>query len=424
MNEAAKLVLHEAQDRPNTSADLSEMSNCSAAEVDAQISALNRRLRASFGGDSDPIHVSASGSWRAEGVAGLLRINRNVELEIVPKFLEPDEVGWRADFFLLAVLVNTGHLLEAEEIATGIRDRGDLATLVARALLRMSGEGLRRPIRKYHRASRWDFSLDGDVNWETLVLPDDIGFQVERLELSARNAFNGVVRLASDTLADEVGDDDTRNRLRRLSRRLGRQDKPVKHPGALPQRSRGWQSAYELSRLVVDGKGLDLEGGSMVGPGFVLSTWSAWQTLCEEVLRRSVPDLEFAAQPSFILGKRGSREVVVRPDIAVLQPDRTRVLFDAKYKTRIGRYPSIASSDVYEAMAFLRAARSKRLFLLYPAVGGSLESELGSWQVFDSVEIGDLLIQGVMVEVKGMATKGGFQQLVKLARNAMESIVS
>lgn len=417
-----RLVLHETKVRHHTTRDAAEASGLSMDLIRSQATDLNDRLKELLGYDSNPIEIDGSGNWRVDGVAGLLKLNDRVELEVVPKFLNPEDNNWRTDFFILAVLVRTGHLLVADEISAGIEDRGDLATLVARTLLRMHDENQRRPIRGYKRLTRADFSFDGDVDWDTLLLPEPDGFRLQRLELTQHNSHNAVLKAAIDALIPEVGEGDTRSQLLRLTRALGSQPAPPRAAHRLPQRHRSWFPAYTLSQFVLEGMGLNLDGGEFTGPGFVISTWAAWESLCEEVVRRAMTGHRTVAQHPHHLGWRTSgTEVVTKPDIAVQKENTTTLLLDAKYKTRQGRKPSISSPDLYEGLAFLRAAQVKRIVLLYPALDEIEELTLGGWRYFDEVLVDDLRVQAVQVQVRGLSQRGGFDRLVSGARNALTS---
>jgi 5-methylcytosine-specific restriction enzyme subunit McrC len=420
MDPKPRFVLHETKERPHATRDIAEAAGLSQYQVWNQVIALNERLKATLKLNRDPITVSGSGSWRVDGAAGLLRLNNQVEIEVVPKFLNPQDSTWRADFFLLAVLVRTGHLLVGDEIEAGIQDRGDLATLVARSLLHMHSENQRRPIRGYERVSRSDFSFDGEVEWDTLLLPESDGFRLHRLELTRRNDHNAVLRGAVDALDFEVGDGDTRAQLQRLARRLGDQAPPRRTYAHLPQRHSAWKQAYSLSQLVLEGMGLDLRGGTLSGPGFVLSTWSAWETLCEAIVRRVTPGSRTVGQHPFPLGVRGDgTPVSAKPDIAVLKDGVTRYLIDAKYKTRQGRKPSISSTDLYESLAFMRAAKTDCIVLLYPSLDSTVVLPLGGWKHFDDVRVDKLRVQAAQVQVRGLAQRGGFDRLVEGARGAL-----
>lgn len=421
MTTIERLVLQELRSHPGTTKTIASLSDISEGEVLVQLQELNERLRDLLGYTEDPITASSAGAWKVDGVAGLLRLSSRVEIEVVPKFLDESTTTWRTDFFLLAVLVHTGHLLLHDEISAGTQERGDLATLIARSLLNLYAENERRPIRGYRRSQLADFALDGDVDWETTSLPDPDGFAVTRLELTRRNPFNATLAAAVHTLIPEVADVDTQAQLRLLERQLKPQSAPPVVFPPLPPRHQGWQQTYDLAKLVVEGLGLNLDEDSFAGPGFVLSTWSAWQSLCEEVLRRALPNHRVVPQKEWVLGKRGSDDVNVKPDLSPLVGGAAAFLLDAKYKTRAGRKPSINAADLYESLAFLRGANADRMYLLYPAVSSSADLPLGQWRRFDQITVDHLTIEGYEVQIQGVAGRGGFDQLVVGARAALGS---
>lgn len=416
MSERVRVVFHELERRSGTTSEVARASGVSEAEVGLQLKMLNDRLRVEFGFDSDPIDVSATGGWRMDGIAGLLRLNERVELEVVPKFLDPESETWRMDFFVLAVLVQTGHLLTHDEITADEADRGALATLIARSLLSMHEENQRRPIRGYRRHAHADFSLDGDVEWESLALPEPDGFRMGKLELTRRNPFNATLIAALETLIPEVSDADTQAQLEMRARGLQPQVRPPALYPTLPPRFSGWETAYELSQLVIGGLGLDLTAGRFTGPGFVLSTWQAWQQLCEEVVRRANPGRRVRSQAAFTLGLRDQKPVLVWPDIAVERGAAGTLLLDAKYKTRLGKTPRIASADLYESLAFVCAAKTGYIGLLYPSSRPVEDLPTGSWRRFDRVNVDWATVDGFEVQVQGLGSRGGFDRLVGAAR--------
>ncbi|MDQ1200493.1 hypothetical protein [Rhodococcus sp. SORGH_AS_0303] len=413
------MVFQELRSRPGTTEDIAAHSGISEGEVLMQLRELNDRVRTLLGYEEDPITVSGAGSWKADGVAGLLRLNPRVELEVVPKFLDPSTGSWRRDFFLLAVLVKTGHLLLHDEISAAADELGDLATLVAQSLLRLCAENERRPIRSYRRSWRTDFAIDGDVAWETVYLPDADGFSVSRLELSRQNQYNAVLAASVRTLTPEVADADTESQLRLLGRLIGQQPKPATDLESLPPRHQSWKQPYELARMIVDGMGLNLDRGTFTGPGFILSTWSAWEYLCEEVVRRALPNHQVVGQKQWALGHRGSQTVYVKPDISPMTGGAAQFLLDAKYKTRLGRAPRISAGDLYESLAFLNAAGASKMLLLYPSLHSLDDSPLGAWRRFDEVKVDGLTVEGLEIQVQGLARRGGFNALVSGARKAI-----
>ncbi|MFJ6358680.1 5-methylcytosine restriction system specificity protein McrC [Pseudarthrobacter oxydans] len=414
-----RIVLQELRDRPNTTAEIAQLCNISRDEVLLQLRNLNSHIRRLLGYEQDAITISSSGAWKADGIAGLLRLNTQVELEVVPKFLDASNATWRLDFFLLAVLVRTGHLLVHDDISAGAQDRGDLATLIARSFLTLYSDNQRRPIRGYKRVHQADYAIDGEVEWESLVLPEPDGFRISRLELAQQNPYNATLAAAVNILIPEVADGDTQSQLNALARALAPQLPPPANFPPLPQRHSAMQHVYDLARLIIEGLGLDLKGGTFTGPGFVLSTWSAWQSLCEELIKRALPDHKVIGQKRWLLGYRGTEPVYATPDISPLIGLRAEFLLDAKYKTRLGRNPSIGSSDVYEALAFLKAADANQILLLYPSVRSITDLPLGGWREFDKVNVDSLEIQGHEIQIQGISRQGGFDKLVSGARHAL-----
>lgn len=417
-----RFVIAEASDAQGLTQAVAEASDVSQETVLRQVSDLNDRLKKTLGLEASPLEVSAAGTWRIDGVAGVLKLNNAVELEVVPKFLAGEE-NWRQDFFFIIILVRTGRLLLHEELAAGTEDRGDLATLVARALLRGHVRNGRRPIRNYRNRKAREFSFDGDVEWDSLAPPSPDGFEIHRLELTAENQFNAVLRLALVTLLPQIGESDTRALASRVIEGLPSGLTPPRHPRELPPRHAPWRETYELSCLVLEGLGLDLAGGSYSGPGFVLPTWLAWQQLCDEVLMRALREFRGAPQHAFVLGTRSRGEVSVRPDLTLFQGEAPAFLFDAKYKSRIGRRETVSNADLYESLAFMRASGCNRTFLVYPSTADQSSEPIGTLRQFDNVEIGAQSIGAVTLQTRGIARRGGFGALVEQLRAESASML-
>jgi len=420
---ADRIVLTELTARVGTTREAAARSGLSEADVLVQVRDLNERIKRELGyRDSEPLTVTGDGAWKADGVAGVVRLNDRVEIEIVPKFLDADDETWRRDFFLLAVLVRTGRLLLHDQIGADEADRGDLATLVAWSLLAACEENLRHPIRGYRRARAYDFAIDGDVDLETLLLPDPDGFRLDRLELSNRTPYNATICAAARILEHETADTDTQARLHLLARNLAPQDSSPRASAypSLPLRHQNWAVAYDLARLVVDGLGLDLLRGQFTGPGFVLSTWRAWEQVCEEIVRAALPHHRVQGQRVWTLGTRASgRPANATPDITVVGRDQSARIFDAKYKTRLlhGKQ-AITSTDLYESHAFMTASGTTGIDLLYPAT--TSPATLGAWELFDEVNLScGQTARGTHVQIRGIARRGGFAQLVNGARAAL-----
>ena len=375
------------------------------------------RIQAALGSRNVRLDIDAD-HVRAEGFAGLLRLTAGIELEVAPKFLGTADLTWREDFFAIATLTRFGRLLPAEALHARRGRQDDLATLAARALVEMVNENRRRPLRTYRRSRTIEFSGDGEVDPESLLLPAPDGFQLEHYTLTRQNSFNATIQAAATALIPDVKDAETRLCLERVARQFGAQatGPDVGRQRLLPGRSRSWQAVYDLSCDVLEGFGVRYGTGASIAPGYLLDTWRAWQDLMGMGLRLALAGILVRSQASHRLGWR-SREGVGRP--ATVTPDflvgsSPPVVVDAKYKGRADRGRSaIREGDLYEALAFLEAVGAARAVLLYPAIirGATPATGPGSCHTFERIEVSSREVIGVEVEVRGISKPGGLDKL-------------
>lgn len=354
--------------------------------------------------------------------SGLLRAGPAIEIEIAPKFLGGSSDSWREDFFFLAMLSKHGRLLGAERLRALSTSNSDLATLVARALVQMFWDQHRRPIRTYRRQVTRDFAIDGDVDAEEFRIPSEDGFAQTVVRFDRVNQFNAAIKAAADDLAPIVRDAEVRANLDRIASYLGDQATPRGlHKRRLPSRSRSWQSTFDLALDVLQGFGLTFETGKALAPGFVLNTWRVWEDLVTLSLRASLGGQAVAAQKGIHLGHRqrqshegwgARRSLEVTPDLRV---DGSKagfgdLLVDAKYKGRVALGKQrIAEADVYEAMAFARAAKARQVVLVHPKIATAPLSQTGTADVFERVYVDEIQIWGVEIETRGISNTGGLR---------------
>jgi hypothetical protein len=382
-------------------------------ELAALLGEASRRLRKLQGLDSEPIVIDGDHVKVVE-LAGLIRIETGLELEVAPKFLGHETVGWREDFFRIASLAQGGRILPHEEISAGRGPSNDLASLVGRVIVALFKEEQRRPIRLYRRR-RWDdFEIDGDLDEESVFLPSESGFGQEKIVLERGNRFNEIIAEAARLLIPEVEDQDVRRQLQRMFAHLSPQRRPLSAAGSphrVPSRHRRWQQLYDISRRVVAGFGMDFELEEAPAPGFVLKTWPAWEDLLYLAMRTGLRGDEVEAQRSHTFGKRDGRAFDVTPD-GTVSNQGVRFLWDAKYKADWERgRRRVSATDVYEANAFLEAGGVGQIVLLYPGLASAGEAvDSGTVELFETVELHAGTIYGVAVEARGISVRGGFQR--------------
>ena len=87
-------------------------------EIVALLGEASRRLRKLKKLGSEPILVDGD-HVKVDGIAGLVRVEPGLELEVAPKFLGHEQAGWREDFFRIAGLTRNGWILPHEKIDAG-----------------------------------------------------------------------------------------------------------------------------------------------------------------------------------------------------------------------------------------------------------------------------------------------------------------
>lgn len=409
----------------NAVATLAAQSERPRSDILSLLTIASSRLHHELSLPQPPLEITGE-AIRVTGLAGLLRIATGIELEVCPKFLDVEDATWRTDFFIFAMLSRFGRLRESDPVMGGYGARGDLATLVGRAASRMFGLNHRRPLRVYRR-TEWDsFDIEGDLDDEALVAPTDTGFTQASVSLKGSNVFNAVMSDAFSTLLPEIRDLDTRRHVTRARSLLPTTSTPLPRrlPLRVPARHRHWQALYDLARQVAAGFGVEYAGSLIAAPGYVVKTVNAWEDVVSLALEARLGTQAVRRQVGFGWGSRGSKAVVVTPDLTVQYPVGS-VLVDAKYKGRADEQTrSISAADLYEAFAFSRAANVRQVLLVYPRQSSQARLPVGDTAVFDRIDVDDRTIVGVEVECRSLGGTGGFRQFASKLAADLEVIAA
>jgi hypothetical protein len=390
------------------------------------------RVAAALNSSTNPFTISASGV-RAADVAGLVRLGPGMELEIAPKFLGTEHIGWREDFFYLATLSRHGHLLSADRLRALSSPSADLATLVARALVQMYWDNHRRPVRTYRRRVELEFAVEGELEPETIILPEPDGYRQTSIRFDRANQFNSAIAAASAKLLPLTRDRESRAALQRIIERLGPQPRlQGTRKGRLPSRYRQWITTYELALDILQGFGLTYDDGRAVAPGYVVDTWRLWENLLTIAISASSQHV-VAAQRPFLLGSRQrvvppTRATPLRvwPDLAVWKNAKEPpILVDAKYKGRLDYgQQRISEADAYEALAFCIAADAERIALFYPRLSTTENGALGTVRAFERLVAAQREIVGADVEVRGISKRGGMAKFVSQVLSGTSALLA
>ncbi|MBZ0248094.1 MAG: McrC family protein [Burkholderiales bacterium] len=368
--------------------------------------------------DSAPLQAEGL-RVRARDFAGLLSLSPHVELEVAPKFLGGETLAssWREDFLFISALAKHGHLLPGHPIGAKRQAYVDIPFLLGKALGDEYWKNSRRPLKSYRHATTFDFEIQGELDDEALALPSSEGWAQTVTDYGRGNEFNATIQLAMRQLVPRIRNENTVARLRVAAQQLGEQSKATGRRRALPPRHRRWTPAYNLASDILTGEGSAFEAeGAYHLPGYLVSTWQAWEVLIARSLKSALPDSIVRYQNGLQLGIRTSGEknskFKVWPDVMVEDlPARERPLVvDAKYKGRVeDGLTTMARSDVFECLSFAEAAQSPGVLVVYPHVPKEGEPpDLGKVRVFDQVDTGSKRVVGVEVDVRGIAGRGKF----------------
>lgn len=355
--------------------------------------------------------LSISGSLRIDRdrfsfgrIAGIFPVSEQFEIEVIPKFMSGSET-WRSDFLLLLARTRWGILAERQMVSTTkSRDRG-INDSLAMVFLTMFDQVSHVPIRTYQRQILQQFEIEGDLDEETVLLPDKDGFIQTVTEFTRSNDYNAVIAAAAQVLSQSASDFDLRARLTRAVCQLGLQGAlPTSIPRMVPSRYRNWSDLYGLSIDVLDGYGIDyVNQGEILSPGFVVRTSDAWEEFIRQSLVTGMKDCTVTFQEKHPFAKRDKSVVRVRPDYTIRCGDGRKLLVDAKYKYNDANGKTISNADIYEGWAFMEATSIHKLVLLYPYADSDMNAP---FEQFQTVTDDDKLILGVHVNPEIVGLKG------------------
>ncbi len=359
--------------------------------------------------------VISDGKLRALGIAGTIRLSKELELEIIPKMLDDQGEGdWKESLFLLAALSKYGSIITSEHIHSSTAYKDSLYDIAGRVLAREYSLQRRKPIRQYRRERFCDYSIDGDIDFERVFEKNPDGIPQDRVSFDNVNPYNSTIQTAMRIVLPYVKEPSIQQILSRAVTELGHQPAASSHRLKVPARNREWAEMYNLAFDIVMGMGSSLETGEIMSPSFIVDTWRIWEWLITVAFQvglgnrlRVIPQAAIPWGEKKTNGKRS--RINVFPDISIYSfADQTSPVFivDAKYKVFSEKgSPEIDRDDLYEAFAFCHATGAKRLFLAYPAVA-DCETVSGSVTQIANYEIADVSISAILVAF-GSITKQG-----------------
>lgn len=384
----------------------------SKSQLITDIENTNNRIQSSLGISAKVLYV-ADGEIKAAGIAGVVQISKNLELEIIPKFLGVGAEDWKATLYLLSTLSKYGSILTSEKIHSNSSYLNSLYEIAGRILAEDYIRLSRKPIRQYRKEIFYDFSIDGELDFDDYYNLNAEGFKQASVKFDQSNAFNATIQSAMKIVLPYVSDNKVRLVLQSAIMSFGKQNAMTGRKQRVPSRNIEWKNTYNLAYDICLGLGSSFEYGQMIAPGFVVDTWKLWEwllTIGVEIgaKKNVIPQaLTYFGYKEF---RNTKYKINVFPDIAIYKntvDNAPWFLVDAKYKLLPEEKNSeVLRADLYEAYAFCKATKCNTLFLAYPTEVSDNE-DAGMVRIVSKYFIEDITIFAVKISFGSIRTKGG-----------------
>lgn len=273
-----------------------------------------------------------------------------------------------------------------------------------------------RPLRLYMPSEIRDLELIGEADPIDIVAPGPEGIPQDTLSLTDQNVFCGTIAYAARLALRHAVSQKSVRILADYAQRY--EHLPMTKERRVPCHAQNWDSAYEIA-LIIIGRGRGIHASSGIGlSDMIVRGDRVWEDMIWAGLR-SIPG-SFKKPPNLVLGvserflpeKTDISEVFANPDYvlkSLIDPASFHVV-DAKYKV-LKSAPSKA--DVYEMLAFCRAASVNKAILLYPCRESAGFAEL-------SIRIKSVGVSVLCVRlgIRGISQRSGLNEFIKAVRMA------
>jgi 5-methylcytosine-specific restriction endonuclease McrBC regulatory subunit McrC len=385
------------------------------------------RALISSGLEPESSYETKGASFRFAGISGLLSLDRNRWIEIIPKFIGETNADWREDFLWVVGKTSSDGINYSSSIPSTSAKSSSLYDVIAKIWCDEFEANDRKPIRKYRQQTWRSFNIDGEIQGDLTETANEDGFLQRGIVLTKQTLFNALLREAAEVLLKKSTSPQVSQRLAKATTRLGKRDPKFALSAVpeLPSRNSSWGACMNLSKIIVSTSAIGYGKSEGLGmPSFIVKTHVTWEMLTRQ-LCRSVFAGSSVSKATYDLGirrKPGAKDgsLAVTPDVTVDMGNGAMLLFDAKYKPG-GQHGSvsISNADIYESLAFMKATRCDEIGLIYP----SPEHVDATRQllVTETVKVGGKTIKAMLLGVTGISRPQGWSLLVKSFRQAYEN---
>ena len=329
------------------------------------------------------------GGLKAAQVVGVLAVPGKTTLEILPKIDGEDGAVRKALIHMLAV----AHRLRVAdgELASLDTQRRDLLELLIGLFANRLLSAVRRGLPRRYIGHEDDLKLlRGRLNVIRQVThlaarPDLLACRFD--ELSEDTPLNRVLKAAVWRLVRVVRTAANARRLAELTARfefVGDTPDPLREPVRLDRTNTAFHDLHRLARLFLTGDWQSTAGGEATGFTLLFPMNELFEQFIGESLKRALgsgrvrlQDDRYSALIDDADKTNGKPKPLftLKPDAVIETPVGATgppIVLDTKWKRLTPSEPrcektlGVASSDVYQMLAYARAHRAERLILLYP----------------------------------------------------------
>lgn len=395
-----------------------------ATDIIKSVDSANRRIASNLHIKRNVLTIS-DGNLIAQGIAGVIKLSNNIELEIMPKFFsEKTETEWRPTLYLLSALSQNGSILVDEKILSNSSHIDFLYELSGRILAAEYEKNKRKPIRKYHKENFCDFSIEGEIDFDNYLEKKSNGIGQKIINFDKKNKYNATISAAMKQVKPYISDNKTRNILKSAIINFEMQPYTKGPREKIPPRNKEWEKAYNLAYDIMQGLGSSFDDGNFYAPGFIANTWQMWEWLITIAIQIGEKEKQVIKQNRIKWGEKNYSDKItpvnVFPDISVFNNNNfPEYLVDAKYKLiENDKTGEIERSDLYEAYAFCNSLNCNHIFLAYPI---DFEGTLATGMVKEKsiYNIRNTKVHVIMVVLGTIKEKGG---LYNFSTNLVEGI--
>lgn len=337
-------------------------------------------IKRTLGLRSQPIQIYTRAGKRKikfTGIAGVVSL-RNVEIEIMPKFLK-DGGNWRESLFNMIYRAKSNRLFsqKSSHISTMRYSFYDhVALMFYDALKAALGNDRIHTYRLVEENSRY---LKGRILFDQqmrniITHPGVIYYECDSFDTN--NEFNYLLRWCLDTLVIKVCNTQIKTKLKSLTEEMPKVTQKYNIPveAKLPPQYAHFCEAVEIANTLASGCSYVHSSKKGAGIGYVVNTEVIYEKFIEKILQQmktAAYDLKSEPQSSMIFAKAASTRTssyYTIPDNKLYKNGIPVLLVDAKYKNIYAdeRQKKPVNSDIYQLFSSLVTHGCRKGVLISP----------------------------------------------------------